>query len=324
MVDISRMYGSPPAVDLKKIDLNLLVLFEAIYSTGAIGKAAERLHITQPAVSNGLKRLRELMDDPLFARIGRGITPTAKATQLIGPVREALGIISRQLSTGEAIDLATYKRHFRIVIVDALEPIIMPPILRQLGHQAPGITIEAVVGTRAFGDQLHAGTLDLAAFAYLIDAPEIRAEPIMPFDLVVISRRDHPALRKGLTLDLYRTLGHVGLTRELRALTHAEKDFVNQRVQRPMPYMMGKMWSSPAMIENTDFIGTLPRRFAEFVAQRYAIDIHEPPLRFAEQHLYLMWHKRNDDDPGHRWLRESMLEAAKAPTATKPRIVSRR
>lgn len=324
MVDISWMHGSAAAVDLKKVDLNLLVLFEAVYSTGAIGRAAERLHITQPAVSNGLKRLREIMDDPLFARAGRGITPTAKATQLIGPVREALGIISRQLSTGETIDLATYTRHFRIVTVDALEPIIIPPILRQLGHTAPGITIESVVGTRDFGEQLHTGTLDLACFAYLIDAPDIRAEPIIPFDLVVIARRGHPALRKGLTLDLYRSLSHVGLTRELRALTHAEKDFVNQRVQRRMPYMMGKMWSSPAIVENTDFIGTLPRRFAEFVAQRYAIEIHESPLPFVDQHLYMMWHKRNDDDAGHRWLRESLLEAAKAPLAAKPRIVSRR
>ncbi len=311
----------PVPLDLQKIDLNLLVLFEAVYSIGAIGRAAERLHITQPAVSNGLKRLREIMDDALFVRAGRGITPTAKATQLIGPVREALGIISRQLRSGESIDLATYTKHFRIVMVDALEPIIMPPVLRQLGQKAPGITIEAVVGTREFGNELHSGTLDLACFAYLIDAPDIRAEPIAPFDLVVIARRGHPVLSNGrLTMELYGTLSHVGMTRELRALTHVEKDFVNQRIKRPMPYMIGKMWSSPAIIENTDFIGTLPRRFAEFAAQRYDIEIHESPVRFAEQHLYLMWHKRNDDDPGHRWLREAMLAAVKAPPVESPAV----
>jgi len=196
-------------------------------------------------------------------------------------------------------------------MLDALEPIIIPPILRQLGEEAPGLTIEAVVGTRDFGIELQGGSLDLACFTYLIDAPDIRAEPIAPFDLVIIARRGHPELRDGLTIELYRKLGHVGLNRELRALSHLEKDFNNQRVQRLMPYMLAKQWASPAIIESTDLVATLPRRFAEFSAKRYAIEVHEAPIKFVEQHFYLMWHKRNVDDPGHRWLREAILEVVK-------------
>ncbi len=301
--------------ELSKIDLNLLVLFEAVYSTGAIGAAAERLHITQPAVSMGLKRLRELTDDPLFARTGRGIAPTAKANQLIGPVREALGIIGRQLGTGGAVDLATWKRHFRIVMVDPMEPIVMPPILRRITTDAPGISIESVVGTRDFGAELKGGQLDMACFGYLIDGPEIRSVAIDQYDLVIVARRGHPGIPGKLDAATYRMLWHITLNRELQAVANVVKDMVANAVTRHAPYRVSKLWSKPAIIESTDLIGLLPRRFAEHAAARYAIDIHEVPVPMPAQHIYLMWHERNDDDPGHRWLREAIIQAAKVPPA---------
>ena len=301
------------ATELNKIDLNLLVLFEAVYSTGAIGAAAERLHITQPAVSMGLKRLRELTDDPLFARTGRGIEPTAKATQLIGPVREALGIIGRQLGTGGAIDLSTYKRHFRIVMVDPMEPVVMPPILRLIATDAPGVSIEAVVGTRDFGAELKGGQLDMACFGYLVDGPDIKSVAIDLYDLVVVARRGHPGIVGKLDVETYRTLPHIVLNRELQTVANVVKDIVASAITRHAPYRVSKLWSKPAIVESTDLIGLLPRRFAEHAAARYAIDIHEMPVPMPRQHVYLMWHERNDDDPGHRWLREAIVEAAKIP-----------
>ena len=117
-------------VNLKNVDLNLLVIFEAVYSTGNISRAADRLSMSQPAVSNALARLRELIDDPLFVRAARGVEPTSKTREMINPVREALGLIGRHLDKGVEIDLSTYKRIFRVIIVDALEPIIMPPLVR--------------------------------------------------------------------------------------------------------------------------------------------------------------------------------------------------
>src|SRR5688572_25787321 len=129
------------AVNLKDFDLKLLVVFEAIYSTGNISRAAEKLALSQPAVSNLLARLRELTGDPLFARGRRGVEPTIKAQAMIAPVREALGLIGRQFGQTGALDLATYRRTFRICTTDVLEPFLLPPLLDLIAERAPGITI---------------------------------------------------------------------------------------------------------------------------------------------------------------------------------------
>ncbi len=299
--------------ELSKIDLNLLVLFEVVCSTGAIGAAAERLHMTQPAMSMGLKRLRELVDDPLFVRAGRGVEPTVKASQLIGPVREALGIINRQLAGGEAFDLAGLKRHFRIVVADSMEPVVMPPILRRIAVEAPEITIESVAGTREFGAELKSGQLDMACFGYLIDGADIKSVAVDLYDLVAIVRRDHPRARRGLDIEGYRKLRHVVLNRELQIVANVVKDMVAADVTRRVPYVVGKLWSVPAIVEATDMAAMLPRRFATYAAARFDIEIHEAPMPLPRQHVYLMWHERHEDDPGHRWLREAIVEVARAP-----------
>src|SRR5450756_562921 len=101
--------------NLKNVDLNLLVIFEAVYATSNISRAADRLGMSQPAVSNALARLRELIDDALFVRAPGGVEPTIKAREMIRPVREALGVIGQQLG-GTTLDLATYKRVFRVIV----------------------------------------------------------------------------------------------------------------------------------------------------------------------------------------------------------------
>src|ERR1700743_477692 len=120
----------------------------------------------QPAVSNALTRLRKLMDDPLFARTRYGVQPTTKAHGLIGPVREALSLIQGQLEVRRQIDLASYKRLFRVLVFDPLESIVLPPVLRQIADAAPGIAIECVRGTPDFAAALRGGAIDLACFAH--------------------------------------------------------------------------------------------------------------------------------------------------------------
>src|SRR5262245_8771229 len=137
-----------PGVNLKNLDLNLLVVFEAIYSAANISHAAEQLAMSQPAVSNALARLRDLLNDPLFVRAKRGVEPTSKAQEIIGPVRDALGLIKRQLDSGGALDLATFRRRFRVLMIDTLEPILVPPVLKVVTEQAPGIQIESISGYR--------------------------------------------------------------------------------------------------------------------------------------------------------------------------------
>ena len=294
---------------LRKIDLNLLVVFEALYAAGNTSRAAERLGMSQPAVSNALSRLRGIFGDPLFVRQARGLKPTVKSQEIIRPVREALGVIGRQFVHGDDIDLATYQRLFRIIVVDPLEPIMMPPVVRTIAAQAPGIEIECVQATAKFADAIREGTIDLACIAYPIDTTDLVVKSICAIDAVVISRRNHPQIKKPLDAETFAQLAQVGLGRELRGMTTADKTMVARRIERRTPYMAAKIWSIPSMVQNSDLVSFMPRRFAELIAPNFDLDIHELPIEVPEEHIYMTWHVNSEHDPGHRWLREAMLQA---------------
>jgi DNA-binding transcriptional LysR family regulator len=298
--------------NLKNVDLNLLVIFEAIYATSNISRAAERLGMSQPAVSNALARLRELIDDALFVRAPGGVEPTIRARDMIRPVREALGVIGQQLGDNGAIDLPNYKRIFRVILVDALEPIIMPPVVRTLMSEAPNVHIECIQGDAKFYEGIAAGTIDLACFAFPVDTTDMIVKPICPVDLVVVSRRDHPAITRPLDRETLQGLTQIALGRELRGLTSVDKGLMARGMPRRVGYMASKIWSMPPMIERTDLVGILPRRFVEEIAGNFALDIHEMPIEMPEQFVYMMWHANSELDPGHKWLRESMMQAAQS------------
>jgi len=300
------------SINLRTIDLNLLVIFEALFATRNTSRAAERLGMSQPAVSNALSRLRDLIGDPLFVRHARGLKPTLKAQEIVGPVREALSVIGRQFATSDSIDLATYRRVFRIIIVDPLEPIMMPPVVQTIAAQAPGIEIECVQANASFADAIRAGEIDLACMVFPVDTTDLVIKPLGPTDLVIISRRDHPGIKKPLDAQTMLALPQIVVGRELRGLTGIEKNLVAQNMKRRTPYAAAKIWSVPAMVQQTDLIAFLPRRFAERVATAFNLDIHETPVAMTDQQGYIMWHVNSEHDPGHRWLRESMLAALSA------------
>lgn len=297
------------AINLRTIDLNLLVIFEALYATKNTSRAAERLGMSQPAVSNALARLRDLIGDPLFVRQSRGLKPTMKAQEVIGPVREALSMIGRQFVAGSSIDLSTYRRQFRIVITDPYEPIMMPPIVRVVAAEAPGVEIECIQPTAGFAELLREGSIDLACSVFPVDTTDLVVKSLGQTDFVIVSRRDHPAITKPLDRATFLTLPQITIGRELRGMTGIEKVHITQNINRRTPYAAAKIWSIPPMVERTDLIAFLPRRFAEEVAGNFHLDLHEVPIEMELQHGYIMWHVNSEHDPGHRWLRESMLQA---------------
>jgi DNA-binding transcriptional LysR family regulator len=299
------------AVNLKDFDLKLLVVFEAIYSTGNISRAAEKLALSQPAVSNLLARLRELTGDPLFARGRRGVEPTVKAQAMIGPVREALGLIGRQFGHTDEIDLATYRRAFRISVMDPFEPLLLPPLLNLIVERAPAVTIEASPPRLEYAQDILGGTLDLVCFAYPITSLEISVVPVCPVDTVVVARRNHPAIGKTLDVEAMNTLGFIALAIELRSVTLVDRELLVHGIERRVVMSVARMWSVPALVAQTDLIATLPRAFANYCAQNFDLTVHDLPVRMAEQHIYLMWHGKVEGDPGHKWLRETLQAIAR-------------
>ena len=298
-----------PKKSLRNLDLNLMVVFEAIYASGNISHASKHLALSQPAVSNALARLRTLMEDPLFVRTKTGVAATPKARRMIGPVRDALKLLGAQIDSGEP-DFATYERHFRIVISDPIEAVTMPAVVNALAAKMPKVTLECLSGFRAdFVNELVEGTADLACYIYPTPTPDLVTVPITPFDVVVVTRRGHPAFRKKITAEAYLKLRHIMLSPDLRNKIHVEQSMAAQGALRRPMYTVNKLWSFPFMIERTDLVATLPRWFAQEVQKNFALDIHPSPVPVAEQHIYMTWHVRDNDDPGHKWLREAMLAA---------------
>jgi len=312
-------------VNLKDLDLKLLVVFEAIYSTGNISRAAEKLAMSQPAVSNQLARLRELLDDPLFARGRRGVEPTVKAQAMIGPVREALGLIGRQFGDAAELDLATYRRTFRISLFELLEPILMPPIINLIAERAPGISIEGIQPRPEFAQDILNGTLDLVCYAYPINSPEISVIPIMPIDIVVIARRNHPRIGKALEAEALSSLGFVGLATDLRQTTMIDRDLLAHGIKRRFVYGVPRLWSIPPLVADSDLVAFMPRPFATYLASKFDLDIYETPVSFPPQHIYMAWPSRWTVTPATNgcarpcWLRRrsgsALRWASRSPTS---------
>ncbi len=299
-----------PGTNLKNLDLNLLVVFEAIYSAGNISRAADQLAMSQPAVSNSLARLRDLLDDQLFVRARRGVTPTTKAQAMIAPVREALGLIGIQLG-GKEVDLKSYRRTFRISAMDVIEPLVMPPLLNIITASAPGVSIEGVASRPDIVQDVLNGTLDLACFIYPVTSPEISIVPIGPVGLVAIARPDHPVIGNKLAAAVMNDLAYVALSAELRGFTQVDRELLVHGIKRRIVMSVSRLWSVPSIVAETDLVGMVPRAFADHVAGIFDLRIHKLPVPLAEQHLYLMWNIKMDTDPGHRWLRELLIPIAK-------------
>jgi DNA-binding transcriptional LysR family regulator len=276
-------------VNLRDLDLKLLVVFEAIYSTGNIGRAAEKLAMSRPAVSNQLARLRELLDDPLFARGRRGVEPTVKAQAMIGPVREALGLIGRQFGDAAEIDLATYRRTFRISLLEPLEPMLMPPILNQIAERAPGVSIEGISPRAEFAQDILNGTLDLVCYRYPVISPDITVVPLASVDIVVITRRNHPRIGTALGVEALSDLGFVGLATNVRQLTIVDRDLLTHGIKRRFVYGVPRVWSIPPLIADSDLISFMARPFAAYLATKFDFDIYEMPVSFPAQTIYMAW-----------------------------------
>lgn len=297
--------------ELQDINLNLLIILEAVYDAGSISGAGRTLSMTQPAVSNALGRLRKLMGEELFVREGRGIVPTVAAERLIGPVREALALVRGQLSNAEPLELAAYRRQFRILLYDAFEPLVLPSLLRELSRAAPEVSIECVRPLPDIIDGLNSGRIDIACFAGALSAPEIHCVPLRRLDSAVVARSGHPRLQSGMDRDVFNSLGHVVLLPEPFPDVALDSDLAAGDLTRQMRYTVKRAWSVAAIVESTDLLGVLPRWFATAVSGNFQISIHDLPARVPERWTYMHWHSRNTEDPGHTWLREQVLSVAR-------------
>jgi DNA-binding transcriptional LysR family regulator len=299
------------AVNLAGADLNLLVTFDALLAERSVTRAAERVGLSQSAMSNALRRLRTWLDDPVLVRTSDGMAPTKRALELVDPIHEALSQLDRALATRNGFDPRTSRQTFRIATADVVEFMLVPRLLERLAGEAPGIDVEMVQLRGGLpAEDLRAGRLDLAIGTYG-DAPEpFRTQPMFHETFVCAVRKGHPRVRGKLTLKQFVELGHVLTTPHGRPGGVVDRLLAERGLSRRVAVTTPHFLVAPILVAHSDLVGTLPSRVAHALAAFLPLTLHRPPLDVPGFSVAMVWHTRTAEEPPHRWLRQVLGELA--------------
>jgi DNA-binding transcriptional LysR family regulator len=299
-------------MNLRSIDLNLLPVFEAIYVERSLTRAAETLHVTQPAVSNALARLREAFGDPLFVRSGGAMAPTPAARALIGPVREALAKLRGGLDPGAGFDPASSDRVFNIALNDFGAMALVPALAKRLERSAPGVRLHChKVERREIPVELASGRLAFAVDIPALARPELDSAGLVSDRMVCALRRGHPKATSRLTLDGFLGLRHIVVSsrRAGRMLMDEALSRVGRKLQPVMRLPLHQPAFHAVMASDLALVAPLS------LARRYDVARRELPFDAPTLDLLLFWRRDAADEPALRWARGELIAAAKMDAA---------
>ncbi|MGY4495837.1 LysR family transcriptional regulator [gamma proteobacterium L18] len=299
-------------MNLSKVDLNLFIVFDAIYTEANLTRAGQIVGITQPAVSNALARLRETFNDPLFVRTAQGMVPTPMAQNIIGPVRNALSLLRVSVQESRIFNPLQANKTFRISMTDLTEAVILPPMFQRLRRLAPAVVIESFLcKRRETTKELAAGRLDFAVDAPLNTDPQVRHVKLMEDQYVCALRKGHPLTKEKISLDDYLALTHIHISSRRNGLGYVDLALGKMGLQRKIALRSQHYLMASQVLQQTDMVMTVPERFARRHDLNYvALPVNDVPP--VETHLY--WHESTDQDPANRWMREQMIELGQAVT----------
>ncbi|MES2075810.1 MAG: LysR family transcriptional regulator [Pseudomonadota bacterium] len=298
---------------ISRVDLNLFIVFEAIYSEGSLTRASLKMNLTQPAISHALGRLRQLFDDPLFERQGHVMVPTPLARSMIEPVRQSLRGFELTLNGAERFDPASSTRSFTLALRDVLEATMLPPLMAGIAAQAAGVGLNALqVGRRELESELAGGTLDAAIDVLLPLSPEIRHTQLVMDQTVVLARHGHPAVRGALDLDGYLRQEHILASSRRRGPGLEDVELSRLGLQRRVKLRCQHYYAACRVVSQTDLLLTMPERLARVVNQQFDNQMLPFPLPMPGLDVHLYWHANVDTDPANAWLRQRVVEAVGA------------
>lgn len=304
------------AMNRATFDLNLLRVFHAVYSARNVRRSAELLGQSQPAVSHSLTRLRLHLKDPLFVRTPGGVAPTAKADHFARFVEAALRTIDVALVETERFDAATSQRRFVMHMSDLGEGEFLPGLLRHLQVHAPQVRIEAMqLAPQDVLPAMEQGRIDLAV-GYLPQVTGIEHDHLLSDRYAVVTRKGHPLAGQLHTARGYRRLHYILVNSHSEPAKALHRVGLESRITLTVPHF-GVL---PEILAQTDLAAIIPLLPARRFARVFALDIAEPDLGLAPLKVQLHWTWRMNNDPGHRWLRETMAALYGEGPATRTRV----
>lgn len=292
---------------LASIDLNLLLVLEALVSEESVAAAARKVSLSPSAVSHALARLRELTGDPVLVRVGRRMSSTPRARRLLPHLTAGLAELERALEMEGDFDPAKEERMVRIAAVDFVQNALMGPLLAWLREQAPKVDLAVQpFGASALHD-LATGESDLA-FAAHKKSRGFHSRVVLEEPFVCLLRRGHPALRQKLTPSRYAALDHVLISPRGRTPGAVDRALKKRGLSRRVALAVPNFLAAALVVSQSDLVVTCGERLAKAVASALALTIVSPPVSLPPFEVGMFWHERQEHDPFLGWLRRSVVE----------------
>lgn len=308
-------------MDTSRVDLNLLATLEVLLTERNVTKAAARLHLSQPAVSAQLARLRDVFDDPLLIPAQRGMTPTAKANELAPRLRDALDRVRSTLQSHRDFDPASAELTVSIACSDYIQAAVVMPLVLALRRTAPGVRIAVWhLSPGLMEQQLANGETDLVIATPDPAMPHLRVRNLYDETYVLIGRQGHPRLRPGLSIEEYIGLEHIVVSRRGGNFETPVDDALGvQGYRRNVVMSAGSFLFIPEIVSSSDLVALVPRRLVH--VQSSGLTVVDLPWLKEQFNISLIWHERCHGHAGQRWIRDLLgeLVTANRDGASQPR-----
>ncbi len=307
-----------------RIDLNLLEYLDILLRERNVTRAASHLGLSQPAMSNGLGRLRVLFDDPLLVRTSGGMTPTERALELQPVIREVLARIDRAVQPQSAFDAATAERFFRIMATDYAESTIFPPILQRLRETAPGITLDLMTPSDVSFLDVEQGKVDMVINRFDSIPQSFHQKTVWKDDFACLFSINNP-IRHHFTLDSYLQAQHVWVSKtgmgvgvgmnpdDVQRLGWVDEALSRIGKKRQIAIFTRHYQAAMLMAEQNDLIATIPARAAKLQAHNPRVVVERPPFEIPPIELKMAWSPLLQNNPAHQWMRRLIVEVARLP-----------
>lgn len=306
----------------RQIDLNLLVYLDALLRERNVTRAAEQLNITQPAMSNGLKRLRTLLNDPLLVRTSEGMMPTERALAMQPQIRQILYNIEEAIQPSRTFVAAESERVFRIMISDYAASTLMSPLLNALKEQAPNVTIDLMTPSDVSFHDVENGKVDIAVNRFDALPQSFHQKLLWQDDFACLLRHDHPLIAN-YTLAEYLNAGHVWVSKtgfgigigmdpnDVQKLGWVD-EALNQLGHQRRIKVFTRNYHVAMYLAKEGLITTLPSKAAKLYEDSPDLILRKPPFEIPLIELKMIWSPLLQHDDGHRWFRQLVGEVASA------------
>lgn len=294
---------------LDKFDLNLFVVFDAIYRERSVTKVAALLNLTQPAVSNALQRLRQQYNDPLFVRTTAGMAPTPIAESLVSDIQQALLLLGKSVSSSARFDASRSTQQFRLAMNDMTEALLLAKIYQGIQHEAPKISLSSYYVERSQAtEELKAGIVDILIDSSNVNARDLCHTALASIPYVCAVRPEHPLAGKRLSLKQYLAAQHVHVSSRRRGRGQVDIALHKLGHQREIKIRLPHYLAAAQLVLDSDLLLTLPQQ----LAQTLPLKLLKLPFAMESLDWNLYWHVSSDADPANMWLREKIQAAVLA------------